>query len=183
VDTIFQQTGRVERIVANLLRFARQEQKHLGEVFINRLLHEILSQVSHQAPLSGIFSEERYSVELQEIKGDSDQLRQVFTNLILNAIQAMPEGGKLTIETILHAEAGVCEVDITDTGYGIAAENLEQIFNPFFTTKKQGTGLGLSVTYGIIKEHGGRIDVQSEPGKETTFRVVLPVKQSGNGEL
>jgi two-component system NtrC family sensor kinase len=95
----------------------------------------------------------------------------------------MPEGGKLTIETILYAEAGVCEVNITDTGYGIAAENLEQIFNPFFTTKKQGTGLGLSVTYGIIKEHGGRIDVQSEPGKETTFRVVLPVKQSGNGEL
>ena len=177
VDTIFQQVGRVERIVSNLLKFARQEQKHAGSVAINRLLHDVLSQLGHQVPLTGIAVEERFATGLQEITGDRDQLRQVFTNLILNAVQAMPDGGRLTVATRLHADADVCEVTVADTGCGIAGENLAQIFNPFFTTKMQGTGLGLSVSYGIIREHGGKIDVQSEVGAGTAFRVVLPVRE------
>lgn len=176
VDTIYQQVGRVERIVANLIKFARQEQTHFGEVNINRMLHEILSQVRHQIPLDGIVSVERYDPDLRSVPGDRDLLQQVFTNLVINAIQSMQaEGGALTLGTLLHAEAGVCEVIISDTGYGIAEEDMEQIFNPFFTTKKQGVGLGLSISYGIIKEHGGRIDVQSAAGNGATFRVVLPV--------
>ncbi|ABQ27548.1 cache domain-containing protein [Geotalea uraniireducens] len=177
VDTIFQQMGRVERIVANLLKFARQEQKNLGTVFINRLLREILSQVGHQVPLSGINIREEYAPDIPEIEGDSDQVRQVFINLVINAVQAMPGGGDLTITTGIDSEAGKCEITVTDTGNGIALENLEQIFNPFFTTKAGGTGLGLSVSYGIIRDHGGRIEVRSEPEKGSMFRVVLPVKQ------
>jgi two-component system NtrC family sensor kinase len=182
VDTIYLQVGRVERIVSNLIKFARQEQTCFGGVDINRMLHEILTQVRHQIPLTGITSVEQYDSELKSILGDSDQLQQVFTNLVINGIQSMQaEGGTLTLGTLLHVEAGVCEAIISDTGSGIAEEILEQIFNPFFTTKKQGVGLGLSISYGIIKEHGGRIDVQSEIGKGTTFRVVLPVRKSGAG--
>lgn len=180
VDTIYQQVGRVERIVSNLIKFACQEQTHFAGVDINGMLHEILTQVRHQIPLTGITSVEQYDSELKSILGDSDQLQQVFTNLVINGIQSMQtEGGTLTLGTLLHVEAGVCEAIISDTGCGIAEENLEQIFNPFFTTKKQGVGLGLSISYGIIKEHGGRIDVQSTVGKGTTFRVVLPVRRSG----
>lgn len=179
VDTIYQQVGRVERIVANLIKFARQEQTHLGEVFINRMLHEILILVRHQISLDGIVTTEQYDPDLEGILGDGDQLQQVFTNLVINAIQSMQSaGGTLTLETRLHVEAGVCKIIISDTGNGIAEENLEQIFNPFFTTKKQGMGLGLSISYGIIKEHGGRIDVQSTIGSGATFKIVLPVRRS-----
>jgi len=136
--------------------------------------------VGHQISLDGITCIERYDAGLGCILGDSDQLQQVFTNLIINAIQSMTSGGALVIETMLHAEAGICEVVVRDSGSGIAEGSIEQIFNPFFTTKKHGVGLGLSISYGIVKEHGGRIDVQSEPDNGTTFRVVLPVRTSSS---
>ncbi len=177
VDTILQQAGRVERIVANLLRFARQEKKQLGQVRINLLLEEILGQISHQVPLTGIQIIKGYEPGLPQLAVDGDQLQQVFTNLILNGIQAMPEGGTLTVTTELDDEAGCCRITIADSGSGIAAENLKEIFNPFFTTKASGTGLGLSVSYGIIKDHGGRIEVTSEPGKGSSFTVLLPLKR------
>ena len=178
VDTIFQQVGRVERIVSNLLKFARQEQKHVGAVAINRLLHEILSQVGHQVSLAGIAIEEQFSTELLEITGDSDQLRQVFTNLMVNAVQAMGNGGTLTLATRLLGPKEGVEIAVGDTGTGIAPENREKIFSPFFTTKANGTGLGLSVSYGIVREHGGQINLQSEPGKGSAFMVILPLGTS-----
>lgn len=179
VDTILQQAGRVERIVANLLRFARQEQKHLGQVHLNQLLEEIVGQISHQVPVTGVQIVKAYEPGLPTLEGDSDQLRQVFTNLILNGLQAMPQGGTLRIVTELDKVRGRCRITITDSGSGIAPENLQQIFNPFFTTKANGTGLGLSVSYGIIKDHGGLIEVYSELEKGSSFTVSVPVKTGG----
>jgi len=172
VDTIFQQVKRVERIVANLLKFARREQRELGQVRLNDLLHEIVGQIGHQVAMDEIKVVEEYAGEAEEVDGDGDQLRQVFTNLVLNAVQAMPEGGVLTLRTAELAER--VQVRISDTGVGIALENLRQVFNPFFTTKASGTGLGLSVSYGIVREHGGSIDIESTPGSGSTFTVVLP---------
>jgi signal transduction histidine kinase len=104
---------------------------------------------------------------------DAGMLKQAFLNLILNAIQAMPGGGVLTVESRLLGDA--LEVKIADTGIGISEENRKKLFSPFFTTKKNGTGLGLAITYRIIENHRGRIDVVSEPGRGTTFTVRIPV--------
>ena len=170
--------GRVERIVANLLRFARSEKKRIGRVAVAPLLEAILSQIGHQVPLQGITVRTDLAA-VAEIEGDGDQLRQVFTNLLLNGIQAMPAGGELTVSGRSDAAAGICEVTVSDTGTGIAAEQLDKIFNPFFTTRSAGTGLGLSVSYGIVRDHGGEISVESEAGKGSSFRVKLPLKSTG----
>jgi two-component system, NtrC family, sensor kinase len=175
VDTIFSQVKRVERIVANLLKFARRERREQGTVALNSMLHEILGQIGHQEPLDGILVHARYAAEVELVSGDGGQLHQVFTNLVLNAVQAMRDGGGvLTVESSQGPQGEGFQVRVSDTGVGIAAENLNQIFNPFFTTKVSGTGLGLSLSYGIIKEHGGSIDVTSHPGGGTSFCVTLP---------
>jgi len=174
VDTIFQQVKRVERIVSNLLKFARREQMEHGAVRLNELLHEIMGQIGHQVSLKGIEVVEQYSEHVALVEGDGDQLRQVFTNLVLNAVQAMPDGGVLTVRSQAVKSGDLYEVKVADTGVGIALENLRQVFNPFYTTKASGTGLGLSVSYGIVREHGGCIDVESVPGVGSTFSVVLP---------
>jgi two-component system NtrC family sensor kinase len=111
------------------------------------------------------------------LEGDENQLRQVFTNLIINAIQSMDEGGVLTVRTHLGIGGDTCLIEIGDTGNGIPQEQIKDIFSPFFTTKQSGTGLGLSVSYGIVKDHGGTIAVRSEPGKGSQFTVTLPLKQ------
>ena len=177
-DTIARQVGRVERIVASLLQFARRERKHLAKTDINPMLEEILAQVGHQAPLAGITVRKEFAKDLPLVSGDTDQLRQVFTNLILNAVQAMSEGGILTVATEEDIPSEACVVTVSDTGKGIGQENLGQIFNPFFTTKSNGTGLGLSVSYGIVKDHGGKIEVASECGAGSVFRICLPLAHS-----
>jgi two-component system NtrC family sensor kinase len=170
---ISQQLSRVERIVANLLRFARKERKQLGRAAINRILAEILRQVGHQVPLDAVAVATDFDPSAPEVEGDADQLQQVFTNLIINAVQAMPRGGTLTVATRACLEHATCEVIISDSGSGIPPENLEQIFNPFFTTRANGIGLGLSVSYGIIRDHGGEIGVDSTVDQGTSFRVTL----------
>jgi two-component system NtrC family sensor kinase len=176
VDTIAQQVVRMERIVGGLLQFARQERKRLGRVDINQVLAEILRQVGHQVSLERITVRQELVPSLPEVQGDEEQLRQVFTNLILNAIQSMPEGGTLTVTTE-PADDERLRVEVRDTGRGIPPADLEKIFNPFFTTRPEGTGLGLSVSYGFVKEHRGTIEVTSRVDSGTTFRVLLPVSQ------
>jgi two-component system NtrC family sensor kinase len=182
VDIIARQVGRVEQIVASLLHFARQKRKSLGKADLNRVLDEILGQLGHQIPLTGIAIRKEYAPELPQIDGDTDQLRQVFVNLVLNAVQAMPCGGVLTITTEVSGHADACVVTVTDTGKGIEPENITQLFNPFFTTKTSGTGLGLSVSYGIVKDHNGSISVESDPARGTTFLVTLPLFQGKKEE-
>lgn len=172
--------GRVERIVANLLKFASSEKKRISRVSVAALLAEILAQIGHQVSLQSVSVQTDLAAAV-EIEGDADQLRQVFTNLVLNGIQAMPQGGELTVSARGDAVAGICAVTVSDTGMGISAEHLEKIFNPFFTTRSAGTGLGLSVSYGIVKDHGGEISVESTPGKGSSFRVTLPLLQADQG--
>ena len=184
VETIIKQVGRVERIVSNLLTFARTKKKIILPFNIEELLDDILEQVSHQIQLNAYHIERRHQASNDAIEGDEDQLRQVFTNLIINGLQAMETGGTLSVSTMFDPESGFCSIAIGDNGTGISAAVKEKLFTPFFTTKPRGTGLGLAVSYGIVKDHGGDIRVESEPGQGATFIVVLPLRQSlGNHGL
>jgi two-component system NtrC family sensor kinase len=165
--------GRCSRIIRNLLDFARQTEPMLRLVDINQVIEQVLSMVGHQAQLQNVEVVKEFSPSLPKIMADFDQLQQVFTNLTLNAIQVMPDGGRLTIRS--SAVDSEVRVDVQDTGYGISKENMSKLFTPFFTTKEKGkgVGLGLAVAHGIIERHKGRIKVQSEVGKGTTFSVYL----------
>ena len=177
-EIISQQVGRVEGIVGNLLSFARQQRKSVSWVAIERILDEILRQVGHQVPLAGIELRTEFSANATEVEGDENQLRQVFINLIVNAVQAMKNGGILTVRTFPANGNGKVRVEIEDAGNGIPPEQIKDIFSPFFTTKESGTGLGLSVSYGIVENHGGTITVRSEQGRGSVFIVTLPKGQS-----
>jgi two-component system NtrC family sensor kinase len=167
------EVGRCSRIIRNLLDFARQTEPMLRLLDINQVIEQVLAMVGHQAQLQNVEVVKEFSPSLPKVMADFDQLQQIFTNLTLNAIQAMPEGGRLTLRS--SAVDGEVRVDVQDTGYGISKENMGKLFTPFFTTKTKGkgVGLGLAVVHGIIERHKGRIKVQSEVGKGTTFSVYL----------
>jgi iron only hydrogenase large subunit-like protein/nitrogen-specific signal transduction histidine kinase len=174
------EVSRCSKIIRNLLDFARQTEPMLRLVDINQVLDQTLSLVGHQAKIQNIEVIRELS-SLPEVMADFDQLQQIFTNLILNAIQAMPDGGRLTLRSsVINSEV---RVDVQDTGCGIPKENLAKLFTPFFTTKEKskGVGLGLAVVHGIIERHKGRIKVQSEEGKGTTFSVYLGVYSDEKG--
>jgi two-component system NtrC family sensor kinase len=179
VRIIARQIGRMAKIVGNLLSFARQKKLHRGPVALHLLLDDVAGQLSYQLPLTNIRIERRYAPDLDTISGDADQLRQVFANLMANAVQAMAAGGTLTLTTHPVDAEGTSTIEISDTGCGIAADQLERLFTPFFNTKETGSGLGLAVSYGIVKDHGGDITVTSTPGAGTTFRVRLPAGPRG----
>jgi two-component system NtrC family sensor kinase len=176
-EIITHQVARVEGIVGNLLSFARHQRKSLKPVMIDQVLEEILQQVKHHVSLDGIEVRREYGMGATEIEGDENQLRQVFTNLIVNAVQSMDRGGILTVRTDYDNDMAICRAEFGDTGDGIPSEQLKDIFSPFFTTRENGTGLGLSVSYGIVKNHGGTITVRSEPGTGSAFTVSLPQRQ------
>jgi signal transduction histidine kinase len=167
------EVSRCSRIIRNLLDFARQSEPMLRLVDINQVIEQVLSMVGHQAQLQNVEVVKEFSPSLPKVMADFDQLQQIFTNLILNAIQAMPDGGRLTIRS--SAVDGEVRIDVQDTGCGISKEDMGKLFTPFFTTKAKGkgVGLGLAVAHGIIERHKGRIKVQSEVGKGTTFSVYL----------
>lgn len=172
VREILKQVERVSLITRNLLNFAGKQELVAEQVRVEDLLEEILAQISHQQPL-GQVKIVRHLQSLPPIAGDGERLRQVFNNIILNALQAMQGQGTLTLSC--HREAAQAVVRIADSGPGVAPEQKEKIFNPFFTTKQQGTGLGLSVSYGIIQAHGGSIELVEQPEAGACFQVVLPL--------
>ena len=145
-----------------------------SSVDVNRVVEETLSLVAHPLKTAQIQVVKELGKSLPPVHGSANKLQQVFLNLFLNARDAMPGGGMLEVRTA--SQNGSVEVEIADTGAGIAREDINRIFDPFFTTKSngRGTGLGLSVSYGIIKEHAGKIDVRSTPGKGTSFHVEFP---------
>jgi two-component system NtrC family sensor kinase len=175
VETIIKQVGRVERIVSNLLTFARTKKKNLRTVQVEELLDSILDQIGHQIPLERYRIERNYRAAVERIEGDEDQLRQVFTNLIINGLQAMSEGGTLSVSTVMNHTANRCSITVADSGPGVPADIREKLFTPFFTTKQEGTGLGLAVSYGIVTDHHGDIRIKSEPGGGARFVVELPI--------
>jgi signal transduction histidine kinase len=170
-EEIIEQVEVVKRIVHNLLEFSRQVEPEIREVDVEELIDKTLSMLSHQ--LRDIRIEKNLITGLK-IKGDLNQLEHVLLNIFLNAIQAMPGGGKLRID--VKSPDGSVEIHITDTGIGIPQEDIGKIFDPFFTTKKigEGTGLGLSIAMGIVQRHKGEIRVKSKVGKGSTFIVKLP---------
>ena len=176
------ETRRIGGIVSNLLAFSRQSRMKMKKVALNRIIEKTLFLTSNLLKIHGIRIETHLDSNLPEIFASEDQLQQVFMNFVTNAAEAMEEakGGILRIETNHCHEDGEIVVSFKDTGVGIPRENLSQLFEPFFTTKKRGKGigLGLSVAYGIIEEHGGSINVISDRGEGTTFEVRLPLQQA-----
>jgi len=196
LDIISNQTVRITKIIQELLGFVKKKKPEETTVSIATLLETTLDFVEHQVRKQDVKVEMDFEDNLPSVKGDPDQLQQVFLNLILNAIQSMPERGtlRLSISSKYTSKRGLEQaepryyvmVSIEDTGTGIGREVIQNIFNPFFTTKDKGTGLGLTISQGIVRDHEGWIDVESEIGKGSTFRVYLPASQGdrevGGGE-
>jgi two-component system, NtrC family, sensor kinase len=175
IDRIVKQTFRASEIVNNLLNFSRTGAAESVEVDLHSVLEETLTLVQHPFKAASVNVVRNYAEKLPPVLGSTTRLQQVFLNLFMNARDAMPGGGMIEVRTGAHN--GSVEIEVSDTGGGISPEHLHRIFDPFFTTKAtgRGTGLGLSVSYGIIKEHAGKVDVRSTPGKGTSFRLEFPV--------
>ena len=168
---------RVQKIVRQLLDFSQQHEPEFSPADINRIVDQVLALTTHLFAPNRIQLEAVLGHGLPSIMVDRHMIEQVLMNLILNAVQAMKNGGVLTIRT--SVAEGICRVEVRDTGSGIAPAAMPRIFDPFFTTKSEGegTGLGLSVNLGIVERHGGKILVESEVGKGTTFTLCLPVSR------
>ena len=173
---ISKESARCGEIVSNLLSFSRQQKMEARKVNINEILQTVLTLCRHRMSLQKIELEEELADDLPEVIGDYNHIQQCFINVVFNAIEAMPEGGKLTVRTRYEKEKKKIRIDICDTGCGIPEENISRIFEPFFSTKTddKGVGLGLSVVYGIIREHRGSIFVDSKVGKGTCFIIRFP---------
>jgi len=171
---------RIDRIVESLLGFARATAPTFEKAKIEDILEATLKDYEDQAKNAGVIIKRDYAA-LPEIEVDRNQISQVFSNLILNAIQAMPEGGELLVATFAGKKVDdtvqEVKIKISDTGHGIPEDMIKKLFDPFFTTKYGGTGLGLTITHSIVDGHKGSIDVESKVGKGTTFTVTLPVSQ------
>ncbi len=205
MEKIIYQTNRCKQIVQNLLDFARTPAGDMLPFNINDVIHTSLKLVQDQSMFLGIEVKAELADDLPDVQGDRSRLEQVFLNLFLNAADAMEGKGVLTItsallrrhidntEEVFFHDEKIClltsdktvKVTIADTGKGIDKAYLSHIFEPFFTTKDpgQGTGLGLSISYGIIQKHNGFIDVESQPGKGTSFIVALPAYEGDDALL
>ncbi|RLC73961.1 MAG: hypothetical protein DRI52_00840 [Chloroflexi bacterium] len=175
--TIEREGLRCKGIIQNLLDFARRSKPSLQPTNVNEVLEAACALIEHQISLDNVVVTKGYDPHLPQVLADANQLQQVFVNIIINARDAMPQGG--TLRLITRSLGDEVHIIFSDTGIGIPPENIKRIFDPFFTTKEvgQGTGLGLSVSYGIVEQHGGTIEVKSEVGVGTTFIVKLPVMQ------
>lgn len=172
------EVNRIASIVRRLLDLYRTQKETMRATNVNVPLDEILAVTKSQIANRNVKLIKDFDTKLPDVMASSGHLKQVFLNIILNAVESMPEGGELAIKTYLHPTGEPeIKIEFTDTGCGIPEEVIDRIFDPFFTTKKsgKGTGLGLSVSYGIIQRHKGRIEVKSEVGKGTTFIISLPL--------
>jgi two-component system, NtrC family, sensor kinase len=178
LEKIHRQTSRASSIVNNLLNFSRVTEARYAPVDLNRVIDDTIQLLEAQLRNTEIEVVRSYADELPLAFGDGPKLQQVLMNLILNARDAMPHGGRLEISTEADEDSAV--VEVRDTGLGIAPEHLTKIYDPFFTTKQigKGTGLGLAVSYGIVRDHGGHIVVESKLGEGTRFQITLPLATS-----
>lgn len=182
LNVVRRQAKRVSEIVRGLLAFSRPSKLEVRPVDLNHVAEESLSLVAPQCQTAGVRLRRRYQPDLPSVEADPDGLEQVFVNILNNAIDAMPQGGELTVATGLQDPRWVFTA-FSDTGAGIAAEHFERIFEPFFTTKPtgKGTGLGLAISYGIVRDHRGEIRVESAAGRGSTFTVLLPIGENLDG--
>ncbi len=178
LEEIYRETNRCQNLIAELLRFAKPKEsgKELADIGI--IIQEAVSLIQSHTKTQGIIVESKLETVLPVLLIDRDQIKQVVLNLLLNACQAMPTGGELRLSAS-HAGNRV-RIEITDTGIGIPEKNLKNIFNPFFTTKAEGTGLGLALSFTVIESHGGTIEAKSEEGKGSIFTISLPLPKEKN---
>ncbi|NWG01841.1 MAG: HAMP domain-containing protein [Syntrophaceae bacterium] len=183
LDIIVQQTERITKIIQQLLGFVRKKRPEQKVLNVDKLLETSLDFLDHQIQKQEIRVAKEISDGLPPVMGDPDQLQQVFLNLMLNAVQSMPEGGLLHLsasskwiskESIEEGQRRYVVVSVRDTGLGMEKDVVQHIFNPFFTTKDTGTGLGLMVSQGIVQDHEGWMEVESELGKGSLFKIYLP---------
>ncbi len=174
MDEMSRQLRRIEGAVRDLLTFARPATPTLAPADANEIVRRAARLVLPAAEHAGVSIDFRLEPSLPELLLDEEQLRQALVNLVMNAVQATPAGGRITVSTRVHD--GVLETEVKDTGRGITPDDLQQIFKPFYTTRHSGTGLGLSISQEIVERHGGRIEVESKLGRGASFTVVLPVQ-------
>ena len=175
LNLIQEEASRARDIVRDLLQFSRQRDFMPETADLNMVLDQVVAMLRRQGALSAITLNEAYAPDLPTLEVDVPRIKQVFLNIVNNAVYVMADGGSLTIRT--KRDGKTVRVEFEDTGPGIQPEHRDRIFDPFFTTKPEvsGTGLGLSVSLGIVQSHGGTIEVESEVGKGSTFTVVLPL--------
>ncbi|MFP5212243.1 MAG: ATP-binding protein, partial [Acidobacteriota bacterium] len=181
VGTIEKHALSCKRVVSDLLNFARGESGQKRLASLNRTIEESVQMMMHQLSLSRITVRMDLESDLPYLDMDTDRMKQVFVNLLMNSRQAMEEGGEIAIATSFDNDTRQVRVTVRDTGKGIPPDLLAKVFDPFFSTKTtgEGTGLGLSVSYGIIKDHGGEIQVSSETGQWTQFTILLAANANG----
>ncbi|HHW42638.1 MAG TPA: two-component system sensor histidine kinase AtoS [Desulfotomaculum sp.] len=178
IRTIYEEVTRLETLVAQLLYFTKPAEARFGHHDLNQLVEKVL-QFFTEIHLARFTLVRRLGENLPPAWMDPNQMERVLMNIIFNACQAMPDGGTLTVATHYHPEEDWLEVTVSDTGCGIPAENLKQLFDPFFSTREKGIGLGLAIAHEIVQAHGGQIEVESEVGRGTTFRVYLRTPKDG----
>ena len=183
VSDVLSQAERAGDIIKNLLDFSRNEMPSFTDLDIKEVIQKALKLVKNQTMLSGIVVETAISQDIPCVRGNFRNLEQVFLNLFINAIQAMPGGGSIVVNASRTPDRYI-KITVQDTGVGIKPEDLEHIFEPFYTTKAvgRGTGLGLAVTYALVKKHGGYVEVQSQVHGGTIFSVYLPIPDK-SGEV
>ena len=177
---IVDETMRCRKIVKGLLDFARQTKPQKQAVNVDQVINDVLNLVENQASFRNIELKTDLAPGLPPLMADQDQMRQVVLNIVLNAAEAMANGGTIRVTSRLDTKRRMVNVSIADTGPGIPEEIMDKLFEPFFTTKKTGTGLGLAIAYGIVERHGGTISVDSKLGRGTTITFSMPV--DGRGE-
>lgn len=178
LQEVMVQVERMDKAVKNLLTFARPKEPKMTPVDVNELIEKLFNFLSSQFAKHAIATERKLAPEVPLLSLDPDLMQQAFLNLALNAIQAMPEGGKFTVETRIDDAAGPIRIMFADTGKGIPDADLARIFSPFFTTRQQGTGLGLSITQRIVEQHNGKIIVESPSKKGARFTIIFPGPQT-----
>lgn len=174
LDTSRREVERTTAIVQNLLDFTRPKEPTRKALNLVGIIEDCLAMLQNKLSLNNIKVSKQIT-PLPDLQADPAHMKQVFINLLVNACEAMENGGTLTIQTGYDPSEGTVSVVVSDTGVGIDRENLKKIFDPFFSTKEKGTGLGLSVVQGIIKRHNGQVEIDSTPGRGTDFRVILPL--------
>ncbi len=184
LQIIIKETQRCKTIIQGLLDFAREQEPQRLPVNVNSILNSAFGIVENEFHLRQVLIQKDLAQNIPETLLDSNQIEQVFINLLLNAVHAVNDGGIVTVRTLLDAKNKKVRVEITDNGCGIDPENMEKIFDPFFSTKSNGTGLGLAVSCSIVRNHKGDIRVVSQPGQGASFIVEFPVLSNdmGNGE-
>jgi signal transduction histidine kinase len=174
LGVLTKESRRLGGVVDHFLAFARPRPRRLATVIVNDAVERTASQMEIAAAARRVSVERRFAPDVPAIEADAEQLHQVFMNVILNAVAASPDGGSIVVATARREGGAV--VTFTDRGPGIAAADLPRVFDPFFTTRDTGTGLGLSISHSIVEDHGGRIAIESEPGRGTVVTVTLPVR-------